>query len=217
MKYEAVLFDMDGTVLDTLDDLADAVNHSLERFALPRVERERVRSALGNGAARLIKLCLPEGCPEGLEKELLEYYMAYYEDHCRIKTRPYDGVLPLMERLRSRGVKLAIISNKPDPAVKELAGAFFPGLLEAAQGESESVRRKPCPDGVLAAAGEMAVPVERCLYVGDSEVDAETGRRAGMDHVCVSWGFRSAEQLARSGAGHIVSTVRELERFIDDN
>ena len=213
MRYKAVLLDMDGTVLDTLEDLYNAVNHSLEQFGLPPVDRKTVRAGLGNGAARLIHFCLPDQ-PEERIQQVIAYYMPWYDAHCRIETRPYAGILPMMERLKAAGVKLAIISNKADPAVQELAAAFFPGLLETAVGESAVVRRKPNPDAVLAAAERMGLGVEDCVYVGDSEVDLRTAENAGMACICVTWGFRDEDQLLRSGATLLAHDPAELEALL---
>ncbi|MBR1456330.1 MAG: HAD family hydrolase [Oscillospiraceae bacterium] len=213
MKYKAVLFDMDGTVLDTLTDLYDSVNHSLRHFGLPPASRETVRAGLGSGAEHLLRCCMP-GQPEETLRAVLAHYLPWYDAHCRIETRPYEGVLPLMERLRAQGVRLAIISNKPDPAVQELAEAFFPGLLETAVGESAAVRRKPDPDAVLAAAARMGLPARACVYVGDSEVDLETARRAGMDCISVAWGFRDEDQLLAAGAAHVAHDCAELETLL---
>lgn len=214
MKYGAVLLDMDGTVLDTLEDLTDAVNAAMREFGLPVVEARQVRAGLGNGAARLIRYCVPEDCGEALYEQVLAWYKPYYDAHCRIKTRPYPGILPMMERLKARGVKLAVISNKPDPAVKELAAAFFPGLLDLAVGESETVRRKPDPDAVLAAAAQLGVGRESCVYVGDSEVDVMTAKNAAMDCIAVGWGFRDVDWLENHGAEKIARSAEELERLI---
>ena len=152
MKYQAVLFDMDGTVLDTLDDLCDSINHSLAEFSLPSVSREHVRQCLGNGAAFLVSHSIPAGSSPELEADVLAFYKPWYDAHCLIKTAPYEGILPMMQSLKEQGLRLAIISNKPDRAVQELSDAFFPGLLELSVGESPSVRRKPAPDTVLTAA-----------------------------------------------------------------
>ena len=214
MRYQAVLYDMDGTVLDTLDDLADAVNHSLEQFGLPRVSRDHVRANLGNGAANLVRQSVPAGSDEALVARLIAYYRDYYDAHCRIRTRPYDGILPLMERMRAAGVKQAIISNKPDPAVRELAEHFFPGLLETAVGESATVRRKPNPDAVLAAVEQMGLTRADCVYVGDTEVDIQTGQNAGMDVIAVAWGFRDEDQLIAAGAKELVHDAEQLEKAL---
>lgn len=210
MAYRGVLWDMDGTVLDTLEDLWAAVNVSLRNFSLPEADLDQVRAGLGNGAAHLIACVTP---PERRE-QVLAFYKPWYDAHCNVHTRPYPGILPLMERLRERGVRQAIISNKPDPAVQELARAYFPGLLEAAVGESESVRRKPNPDAVLAAVERMGLRLEDCVYVGDTEVDLETARNAGLRCVAVSWGFRSRKQLLAAGAARIADTAEELEELL---
>ena len=212
MRYKAVLFDMDGTVLDTLDDLADSVNRSLREFGLPEVSRFQVGQSLGNGAKYLIRHCLPEGSDEALCERVLSFYKPWYDAHCRIKTKPYDGILQLMETLRADGVSQAIISNKPDSAVQELAEAFFPGLMDVVIGESPAVKRKPSPDTVVAAARQMGLMASDCVYIGDTEVDLETARNAGMDCIPVSWGFRTEEQLCAAGAEEIIRSPEELKK-----
>ena len=211
MRFRGVLWDMDGTVLDTLEDLAAAVNVSLRRFSLPEASMEAVRAGLGNGAAHLIS-CV---CPEARREAVLAFYKPWYDAHCNIRTRPYPGILPLMERLRDRGVKQAIISNKPDPAVQELAKSYFPGLLDSAVGESPSVRRKPNPDAVLAAVEQMGLTAADCVYIGDTEVDLATAKNAGMACIAVSWGFRSREQLLAAGATALAATAEELETLLE--
>ena len=206
MAYRAVLWDMDGTVLDTLEDLWAAVNVSLRRFGLPEASLEQVRAGLGNGAAHLIACC----APEERQEEVLAFYKPWYDAHCNLNTRPYPGIPELMARLRKQGVRQAIISNKPDPAVQELARIYFPGLLETAVGESETVRRKPNPDAVLAAVEHMGLPVADCVYIGDTEVDLATARNAGMACIAVSWGFRSREQLIQAGAERIAASAEDL-------
>ena len=211
MRYRGILWDMDGTVLDTLEDLAAAVNVSLRRFSLRSASMEAVRAGLGNGAAHLIS-CV---APKEMREEVLAFYKPWYDAHCNIHTRPYPGVLPLMERLRARGVKQAIISNKPDPAVQELAKSYFPGLLDSAVGESLSVRRKPNPDAVLAAVEQMGLAVADCVYIGDTEVDLATAKNAGMACIAVSWGFRSREQLLAAGATELAAAAEELEKLLE--
>ena len=203
---------MDGTVLDTLDDLADSVNRSLREFGLPEVSRFQVGQSLGNGAKYLIRHCLPEGSDEALCERVLSFYKPWYDAHCRIKTKPYDGILQLMETLRADGVSQAIISNKPDSAVQELAEAFFPGLMDVVIGESPAVKRKPSPDTVLAAASQMGLMASDCVYIGDTEADLETARNAGMDCIPVSWGFRTEEQLRAAGAEEIIRSPEELKK-----
>ena len=214
MKYKAVLFDMDGTVLNTLGDLAAAVNHTLREFSMPERSIAEVAAALGNGASYLIAHTVPDEMPKELTDKVLAAYAPYYDAHCDILTAPYDGIVPLMQKLRGRGVKLAVISNKQDTAVKPLAEKYFPGLLEIAVGESAEVRRKPNPDAVLAALRHIGVEREDAIYVGDTEVDLLTARNAGMECASVDWGFRTREQLVEIGAEHIFDTVQELEEYL---
>jgi len=214
MKYKAVLFDMDGTVLDTLEDLRSAVNRTLSEFAMPRCTLEQVRCYVGNGARRLIEQAVPEGSSEETVETALSWFKAYYEQHCLIATGPYAGIIPLMERLKASGIKLAVVSNKPDEAVKELAERFFPGLLELAAGQKDSVPRKPAPDMVELAMAQMGVSKAESVYVGDSEVDVLTAANAGLDCICVTWGFRTVAELEAAGAKTLVHTMEELEKEI---
>ena len=180
MRYKAVLFDMDGTVLDTLGDLTNAVNHTLRAFGMPERTRRETASFLGNGAAWLIAHAVPEGTSRETTAEVLRVYQPWYDAHCAIETAPYPGIPELMARLREAGIKQAVISNKQDSAVKLLAAQHFAGLLETAVGESATVRRKPNPDAVLAALAHMGVALEDAVYVGDTEVDIETAKNAGL-------------------------------------
>lgn len=214
MRYKAVLFDMDGTVLDTLGDLTDAVNHTLRQYHMPERREAEVASFLGNGAARLLACSAPEGTDEAVLERMLRDYAPWYDAHCRIKTAAYPGILALMRTLRDRGVKLAVISNKQDTAVKALAEQHFPGLLELAVGESAAVRRKPNPDAVNAALSAMGVSAGESIYVGDTEVDLQTAANAGTACACVAWGFRSRSRLSAAGAELIFDSALELEQYL---
>ena len=214
MRYKAVLFDMDGTVLDTLGDLTNAVNHVLALYGMPQREKRDVAGFLGNGAAHLLAKSVPAGTSEEMLAEMLRVYQPWYDSHCAILTAPYPGVLPMMEALRKAGVKQAVISNKQDSAVRQLAEQHFPGLLEVAVGESATVRRKPNPDAVLAALREMGVSRDEAVYVGDTEVDLRTAENAGLACAAVGWGFRTEEQLRTAGAGHVFHTADELLNWL---
>ncbi len=214
MRYKAVLFDMDGTVLNTLGDLTDAVNHTLRLYGMPERREDEVASFLGNGAAFLLKSSAPEGTDAGLLSRMLRDYAPWYDAHCRIKTAPYPGIAELMAALKAHGVKQAVISNKQDTAVKALAAEHFPGLLELAVGESASVRRKPCPDAVNAALAAIGVSAGESIYIGDTEVDIQTAQNAGTACAVVSWGFRSREQLEAAGAELIFDAANELEQYL---
>lgn len=215
MRYKAVLYDMDGTVLDTLRDLTDAVNAALRRFDMPERRADEIRSFLGNGAQRLIELSVPADTDAETVSRVLAYYKPYYDAHCRIKTAPYAGIIELMRALKEAGVKQAVVSNKPDAAVRELAAEFFTPLLECAIGESPDVRRKPSPDTVLAAMREMGFDTGDCVYVGDSEVDIATAKNAGMDCISVAWGFRDEPELIAAGAQKIVHSTAELAAALE--
>lgn len=210
MRYKAVLFDMDGTVLDTLGDLNNAVNHILKRYGMPEISRKETASYLGNGAAWLLSKAVPAGTPDELREEMLKVYQPWYDSHCDILTAPYPGILELMRALQRAGVKQAVISNKQDSAVRQLAQRHFPGLLETAVGESATVRRKPNPDAVLAALREMGIDRQDAVYVGDTEVDLRTAENAGLDCAVVGWGFRTEEELHAAGAGQIFHSAEEL-------
>ncbi len=212
--YELVVFDMDGTILDTLEDLADSVNRVLERFQYPARTLEEVRRFVGNGRRKLLERALPAEVSEEEAERIFQEFTSYYQAHCAQKTRPYQGIPRLLETLRASGCRTAVVSNKADPAVRELCARFFPGLFDAMSGERDGVGRKPAPDMVDAILGELSVPRERAVYVGDSEVDIATARNAGLACVSVSWGFREKEFLRAQGAERIADTPGELEALL---
>ena len=216
MKYKAILFDMDGTVLDTLRDLNAAANTALAEFGLPPMSLDETRRRVGNGSRRLLELSVPAGTPGESVDRILAWYLPYYNAHANDTTAPYPGITQLLAALKAANCPLAVVSNKPDRTVKELAAIHFPGLLEIAVGENEAggVRRKPWPDTLLTAAAALGVEPGDCLYVGDSEVDVLTAGRAGMDCASVLWGFRSREELEQAGAKLFFNTPEELGEFI---
>lgn len=197
-----VLFDLDGTLLDTLGDLHAAVNHVLAEFGYPLRTMEEVCRFVGNGAGRLIHLAVPQGAEEA---PILSAFQSYYAAHCDILTKPYDGIVEALSVLGEH-YPLAVVSNKPDRAVKELAKVYFPGLY--ACGESPDCPRKPAPDMVLGAM--KALGVERCVYVGDSDVDILTAKNAGAPCLSVTWGFRCEEELLTAGAQFFCREPRDL-------
>lgn len=208
MKYEAVLFDMDGTLLDTIADLAGALNHTLVCNGYPPRTPEEIRSFVGNGARRLVRLALPEDVDEAEAERVLQAYQAYYLAHPCVKTRPYDGMAALAAQLASHGVKTAIVSNKPDDTAKALGRRFFPDMLTV--GDDGVHPRKPAPDNVLRALEQLGAAPERTAYVGDSEVDAQTARNSGTDGYIVGWGYRSPSQLRQSGVDEVIVSAEEL-------
>lgn len=213
MRYTTILFDLDGTLLDTLDDLTDAVNRTLSRCGLPQRDRREVRSFLGNGARYLMEHAAPGVAGERFE-QLLRDYKADYDANCRVKTAPYPGIDALLRALRAAGCRTGIISNKPDSAVQPLYEAFFADTMDTAVGEREGIRRKPAPDTVLAAMERLGAAAEQTLYVGDSEVDIRTAQNAGVDCASVTWGFRDPEELKRSGAQMLFDTAEALQAYL---
>ena len=203
---KAVLFDLDGTLLDTLGDLHAAVNHVLGEFGYPQRSIEEVCRFVGNGAAQLIRLAVPEGVDF---VPVLAAFQSYYAAHCDILTKPYDGILDALAVLGQK-YPLAVVSNKPDRAVKELAQIYFPGLY--ARGESTDCPRKPAPDMVRKAL--EAIGAEWCVYVGDSDVDILTASNAGVPCLSVTWGFRGEEELLKAGAKHLCHDPADLPAII---
>ena len=214
MRYDAIFFDLDGTVIDSLQDIADAVNHTMRHFGLREWSAEALKPHLGWGVGTLMKRILPEA-GDARREEILAFYKPYYAVHAGDKSRPFAGIPEMLERLHADGLILAILSNKPDAAVQPLARDYFSGLMDWVAGETEGVRRKPEPDMLQGAADALGVELSRCLYVGDSEVDIDTARNARIDCVCVSWGFRSREQLRAAGAQVIIDEPRELVEFVE--
>lgn len=187
-----VIFDMDGTLLDTLEDLTDAVNVALEKNGYPTRTLEEMRYFVGNGAANMIRKAAPEGADS---KPVMDAFLEWYGAHCQDKTRPYEGILEALEDLK-KDYPLAVVSNKPDYAVKLMSVALFPGVHGI--GEKQGIPRKPAPDMLLSAMEQIGV--EKCIYVGDSDVDLATARNAGVPCISVLWGFRTREDLLEAGA-----------------
>ena len=214
-SYDTVIFDLDGTLLDTLEDLMLSVNHALEGRTGVRRSLQEVRSFVGNGVRRLMVLSLPGGEENPLFEEAMADFRTHYAAHCRDHTRPYPQIMELVETLRERGLKLGIVSNKPDAQVKELNARCFGGLFGAAMGEKEGVRRKPAPDSLFCAMEELGSTKSATLYAGDSEVDVMTARNAGVDCLSVTWGFRDRDVLEKAGAAHFINAPMELIPFLD--
>ncbi len=207
-----VIFDLDGTLLNTLEDLHLAINHTLAWAGLPEQGIAQTRAYVGNGIRRLIERSVPAGTPPEVVSELNAEFDSFYAEHCRDNTQPYEGIPGLLARLGERGARMAVVSNKTQYAVSDLVEAHFPGVFDAVVGVREGVAKKPAPDMVALALEEMgAGELARAAYVGDSEVDVATARNAGLECLAVSWGFRSEEQLVEAGATAICTTPAELE------
>ena len=214
MRYHFVFFDLDGTLLNTLDDLCDSVNTVLTRHGLPCITREETAGFLGNGAGWLIHCALPKEIDAKLEKEILSEYKAYYAAHCCIRTAPFPGVMEMLSALQAAGARMAVVSNKPDGAVRELSELFFGALMEEAVGEMPEIRRKPAPDTIFEVMRRMDAAKEESVYIGDSEVDLEMAKNCGLPCISVTWGFRSEEQLKNAGAKVLAHSAEELKKLL---
>lgn len=214
MNIKAVIWDLDGTLLNTLDDLAASVNAALSMNGMPLRSTEEVRAFVGNGIRNLMMRAVPDGEANPAFDKALEDFTRHYGAHSRDRTRPYDGILEMLDKLSAAGVKHAIVSNKIDFAVKELSCAYFGERMCAAIGDDPSRARKPAPDSVFAAMREMGVTAQETVYVGDSDVDVLTARNAGVPCVAVLWGFRDEACLRAAGAGRLARTPDELREII---
>ena len=212
-----IVFDMDGTVLNTLDDLTVSMNYVLEKFGYPGHTVEEYRLFFGNGVKEALRLALPEDVPSEIIDDMLPIYKEHYDAHCLDKTRPYDGVVEVMNELKQKGYKLAIVSNKIDSAVKELNQRFFADAVGIAIGEKPGVNRKPAPDMVEAALKELGSTKEEAVYVGDSEVDFMTAKNSKLPCISVLWGFRDKEYLIEQGAYCFAENPEDIISILQNN
>ncbi len=215
MKYQAVLFDLDGTLLNTLDDLRAAVNAALAAYGYPSRALEEVRRFVGNGVGKLVERALPGGLANPDFPNVFSAFLSYYKSHATDLTLPYPGILPLLNRLKADGIALGMISNKTDDAVQLLADRFFPGLFSVVCGEYPGLARKPAPDMVLYAMRTLQCPPERCAYVGDSETDLLTAKNAKIPCYSVTWGFRSRAELLAASAVCLIDTPEALLHHLE--
>ena len=214
MRKTTVIFDLDGTLLDTLQDLANAVNYALRAQGMPERTIEEVRQFVGNGVRLLMIRAIPDGENNPLFEETFALFKSYYGEHCNDNTKPYDGIMEMLETLQEHGYAVAIVSNKIDFAVKELNEMYFQGIVPVAIGEKEGIRRKPAPDTVEEALRELGRTKEEAVYVGDSDVDIETAKNAGMPCISVLWGFRDRAFLEEHGAENYAESAVDILRFV---
>lgn len=211
-KKDTVIFDLDGTLLDTLDDLKNSVNYALESNGYPARTKDEVRQFVGNGILLLMQRALPSGQENPDFDKVFASFKEHYGIHCNDLTKPYDGIMELLELFKEKGVKMAIVSNKADFAVKELSEIYFKGIIPVAIGEKESegIRKKPAPDTVMEALRQLGSTTEKAVYVGDSEVDLATAENCGMDCILCEWGFREREKLEELGGKVFVKKPSEI-------
>ncbi len=207
---ELLIFDMDGTILNTIDDIAGAINHVLTTNGYPSRTVDEVKSFVGNGLRRALELSLTGEISSDKLDQLFDELVIYYKEHSNINTRPYDGIVDVIHKLRSSGKKVAVVSNKRVEAVRELCDIFFDGCFDMALGDRDGIARKPAPDMTNMVIEHYGVPKKKCVYIGDSDVDLMTAKNTKIDCVAVSWGFRTREFLVEHGAEIIIDSPFEL-------
>ena len=214
MKYKIAIFDLDGTLLDTLQDLAISTNFALEASGYPKRTLQEIRSFVGNGIEKLIERAVPAGISTEERKRTLEVFKSHYATHCEDHTAPYEGVTELLDRLIEKNIPIAVVSNKIDFAVQTLCEKYFGARIAIAVGEREGIRRKPYPDSVSEVLRKVDVAPSDAVYIGDSEVDILTANNAKTDMIIVTWGFRDRDFLIESGATVLADSADRLEGLL---
>ena len=214
---KACIFDLDGTLTNTLDSLEYSVNETMKQIHMPQITKEQCRDFVGNGAKVLIEKALKAGGDEALDKldEAMEVYGRVFDENCTYKVVPYKGIERMLETLKKQGIRLAVLSNKPDRQVGHVIKEIFgEGLFDWIQGQKEGVPRKPDPSAALDIADRLGAEIAETAYIGDSEVDAATGKNAGLKTIGVLWGFRDRKTLETAGADHLIERPEELLQFV---
>jgi len=214
MRYDTVIFDLDGTLLDTIEDLAASVNFVMDEFGFPNRSVDEVRSFVGNGILNLVALCIPGGRDNPQLMQAFELYKKHYAEHCLEKTVPYPGIPELVAGLKAEGRSLAVVSNKFDIGTQALMEKNFPGVFDFVMGETPGVERKPAPDSVRLAMAALGARDETTVYVGDSEVDIKTAANSGLACISVTWGFRPREELERLNPYRLADTPEQLRDML---
>ncbi|MCI5606987.1 MAG: HAD family hydrolase [Spirochaetia bacterium] len=213
MKYELAIFDLDGTILNTIDDLADSMNATLEKFNFPTHPVEKVKYMVGNGIPKLVERAVPDGKNNPKYSDVLSSFINYYEKHSTIKTAPYNGMIETLLHLKSIGVKLAVNSNKLESAVIPLCKKYFPEIFDYISGGHLNQPPKPDPSGVNIILKKSEIERTKAVYIGDSDVDIQTAKNAEIDEIACSWGFRGSDFLKDKGAKIIIDTPKDILNF----
>ncbi len=214
MNIKAVIFDLDGTLTDTLEDLQNSVNYALGEFGYPERSLDEIRSFVGNGVRRLVYLSVPENTNDETAEKCLNVFKEYYKEHSLIKTKPYGGIIDMLKSLKKQGIKTAVVTNKMHAAAEDIVKLFFDGLIDVTVGQIDGVAQKPEPDGIFNALEKLNVSKDAAVYVGDSEVDCITAENASLPCIGVTWGFRAKSVLEENGADFIVNKPDEIISLI---
>ncbi|MEE3455871.1 MAG: HAD-IIIA family hydrolase [Succiniclasticum sp.] len=213
-RYKAIIFDLDGTLLDTLADLAEGTNYALRVNGFPERTIDEIRRFVGNGARKLIERAVPDGQIEAALEKVRQDFDIYYKVHCKDHTGPYPGIMEMLQELVQQGYSLGVVSNKPDFAVQELIPEYFPGIFASVSGERQGVAKKPAPDLIWEAMKNLQADSSNAVYVGDSEVDLEAAANAGIPCISVAWGFKGRRFLEEQHAGTIIEVPAEVFAFL---
>ena len=213
-RYKAVIFDLDGTLLDTLTDLAEGTNYALRVNGFPERTLDEIRRFVGNGAHKLIERAVPDGQIEAALEKVRQDFNVYYKIHCKDHTGPYPGIMEMLQELVQQGYSLGVVSNKPDFAVQELIPEYFPGIFASVSGERQGVAKKPAPDLIWEAMKNLHADSSESVYVGDSEVDLEAAANAGIPCISVAWGFKGRKFLEEHQAEVIIEEPLEILKYI---
>lgn len=213
-RYKAIIFDLDGTLLDTLADLAEGTNYALRVNGFPERTIDEIRQFVGNGARKLIERAVPDGQIEAALEKVRQDFDIYYKVHCKDHTGPYPGIMEMLQELVQQGYSLGVVSNKPDFAVQELIPEYFPGIFASVSGERQGVAKKPAPDLIWEAMKNLQADSSNAVYVGDSEVDLEAAANAGIPCISVAWGFKGRRFLEEQHAGTIIEVPAEVFAFL---
>lgn len=215
MSFKGVIFDLDGTLVNSLEDLADSMNSVLLKLKFPRHELSEYRNFIGNGILNLVRLALPEtDCDEHMLSESYKLMMECYRKNCTHKTKVYNGIIDLLDTLKSYNIKLAVLSNKADEFTKEIVQTLMPGYFDEVLGLKSEAFKKPNPGGALQISKNLAIPPENMIYIGDTGIDMQTANNAGMFAVGALWGFRTRDDLINNGAKHILSSPLDLVELL---
>ena len=214
MKIDTIIFDLDGTLLYTIEDLTDSTNYALKHFGYPTRTVEEITNFVGNGVRLLIERAIPDGKDNPNLEECLTLFKTHYSNNMFNKTKPYDNIIDTLKELKKQNYKTAVVSNKFDSAVKELCNKYFEGLINSAVGQRDNVNKKPAPDAVFEVMKELNVTSEQCIYVGDSEVDIKTAENAGIPCISVTWGYKSIDFLYKNGAETLIYSPEEILELV---
>lgn len=215
MKIDTIIFDLDGTLLNSLGDLHACFNHAIKSFGYPERSLNEIKSFVGNGIKKAIERALPKPVEDRDLNKIVDYFRIYYKDHMLEFTKPYDGIIEMLEEARKKGFKLAVVSNKYDDEVKMLVKNYFGKYIDIAIGEGHGIRKKPEVDGVIEAINELDSNLKRAIFVGDSDVDIKTAKNAGIHCISVTWGFRDRNFLMAEGAEYFANHPKEILEIIE--